>query len=60
MRGMFLCFLAFVIIVLIASEAAEKLSESQCRPVVKVYCGVGRTGQKALVNGEIQIRCVHE
>jgi len=38
-------------------SASVPLLKSQCRPTVKVYCGHGRIGHKALVDGIIEVRC---
>ena len=41
-------------------QASLPLLKNQCRPPVFVYCGDGREGHKALVNGNIEVRCAND
>lgn len=42
------------------AQQAKPVLETQCRPTVKVYCGQGRVGHKALVGGIIEVKCADE
>ena len=58
------CFIGACITVMFILSMAWVLAYDSAnlerRPIVKVYCGQGRVGHKALVDGIIEVRCAND